>query len=258
MKVDVGFGTSVGRVRTANEDNLLVLPQEGVFVVADGMGGHDDGEVAAQVVIDAFVHSAKLFKDPETTAPWQIFPELTDEANFICGTILWANETICHMNLQKAVNEFASRMSGTNHMGTTVVAALLRDGVLTYGHLGDSRLYANRNGKLTQLTKDHTLAQKYADAGVPLPAYLVNNAGILMQACGLEKSPQVAIGQVPVKSGDIFLLCSDGLTNEVPDMWIHTFLMSGIDAQQMANDLILMANENGGRDNTTVIVIKVL
>ena len=252
--------TDVGLHRQGNEDAFLHAPKHGLFVVADGMGGHDGGEIASAMTIDSFRVSMRVFDDPDTTAPWAFLPDMSDEENFIHGSIQWANDEIARLNAHKTLDNFVKgNVKVTDHMGTTVVALLIRDGKAIYGHAGDSRLYLLRDDVLKQLTQDQTVGQKYMDSGVVIPPHVAKSGmyAALTQAVGLEVDLKVPMVVMDTKPGDVFLLCSDGLTNEVPDEVLQLAMAYDKEPKSVVKTLIGTAKACGGRDNITAIVVRI-
>jgi len=252
MKFFAAGNTHEGNKRDHNEDDYLVDLQ-GVFVVADGMGGHRHGEIASRIVIRSFCESLATFDDPNITAPWVFDKKLSDDANMINGCIQWANKEI----VNHPDNELDE--DGRSHMGTTVVALRVGKEKVTYAHVGDSRIYLLRDGKLIRLTKDHSYHQDMIDMGIPEER--VNKMplkNIITRAVGLSMALKVDIGEITAMPGDKFLLCSDGLTNEVPDSDLELLLQLSIGPGQIVNMMIDKANSNGGGDNITAVVVCIL
>ncbi len=230
MRIAVGARTDVGRGRPANEDNYLAPPDGRLFAVADGMGGHRAGEVASATAIDAL------------------------QAAFARGAAL--DEAVGEANA--AVFEKASANLDMRGMGTTLTAAALLDGdVLLLGHVGDSRAYLWRHGDVIQITEDHSLVEQLVREGRlrPEEAAVHPQKAIITRALGID--PEVEVDTYPVKlrPGDRVILCSDGLTNMVADSAIAAVLGRQRDPQLAAETLVDMANEAGGDDNITVVVI---
>jgi protein phosphatase len=230
MKLAVGARTDVGRGRPANEDNYLAPPDGRLFAVADGMGGHRAGEVASATAIDAL------------------------QAAFARGAPL--DEAVGEANA--AVFEKASANLDMRGMGTTLTAAALLDGdVLLLGHVGDSRAYLWRDGDVIQITEDHSLVEQLVREGRlrPEEAAVHPQKAIITRALGID--PEVEVDTYPVKlrPGDRVILCSDGLTNMVADSAIAGVLRRQRDPQLAAETLVDMANQAGGDDNITVVVI---
>lgn len=251
MKFLASGSTHDGQKRDHNEDAFLVDLDHGVFVVADGMGGHKHGEVASAMVIQSFQATLAAFDDPDITAPWSFDERLTEDANLVHGCIQWANLEINNQSRDDP------DMDERSMMGTTVVAMRVgKKDKATYGHVGDSRIYMLRDGKLVPLTKDHSYHQDMIDAGyderevnrLPLK-------NIITRAVGLRAKLKVTLGEVDVQSGDKFLLCSDGLTNEVPDHTLEMLMQLPIGPGQVVDMMIQAANAHGGNDNITAVVV---
>ncbi|MGH2905516.1 MAG: Stp1/IreP family PP2C-type Ser/Thr phosphatase [Solirubrobacterales bacterium] len=231
--IDFASASDVGRVRKANEDAYFV--RSPLFVVADGMGGAQAGEVASQIASDAF--SGEL---DESIAPE---PRMAN-------VVRRANEEI-HVKSLSDPN-----MQG---MGTTLTAALLGDGELTIAHVGDSRAYRLREGELTRLTRDHSLVGEMVRRGAITEEEAEHHPqrSILTRALGPEPEVEVDTLSHSVKDGDVFMLCSDGLTGMVSEADIAEVLGSGKAMRECAEELIRRANGNGGVDNITVVAFKV-
>jgi serine/threonine protein phosphatase PrpC len=241
MDFRVGFGTDVGQRRTENQDSGIALPELGLFVLADGMGGHRGGETASAMVTEIVpeVVRGSLKKDF-----WEAGQVLTN-------AILSANEAI----YERAQNE--SQLQG---MGTTTTALLFQGNTLTIGHVGDSRAYFFRRGAIWQLTRDHSLVQEKLRAGLITRAELKTDRmkNVITRSVGYTSELGVELYQMPVEPGDAFLLCSDGLSGLVDDSEILSIAeASGDEPQNAVRELIAHANSNGGDDNITVIMVRV-
>lgn len=230
--VDFAAASDVGRVRKANEDSYFV--RSPLFVVADGMGGAQAGEVASQI-------AAEAFKQPldESLAP----------EKRMAAVVQSANEQI----YDKSVSDQAFQ-----GMGTTITALLLGEDELTIAHVGDSRAYRLRDGELTRLTQDHSLVGEMVRRGAitEAEAEVHPQRSILTRALGPERAVEVDTLSHGVKDGDVYLICSDGLTGMVADARIAEELGSGKPAREIADTLIREANNNGGVDNITAVVFK--
>ncbi|MGH8972358.1 MAG: Stp1/IreP family PP2C-type Ser/Thr phosphatase [Acidimicrobiia bacterium] len=230
MKIAVGAMTDVGRGRPANEDSLLVDHDDHLYAVADGMGGHRAGEVASATAIDAL------------------------RAAFAQGVPL--DRAVGEANA--AVFEKASANLDMRGMGTTLTAAaLLDDHRLLLGHVGDSRAYLMRDGGVIQITEDHSLVEQLVREGRLRPEEAASHPqkAIITRALGIDPEVEVDTYPIDLRPGDRVLLCSDGLTNMVADTAIAGVLRRQRDPQQAAEMLVDMANEAGGDDNITVVVI---
>lgn len=225
--------TDTGRQRPGNEDNMFARPP--LFVVADGMGGAQAGEVASQIAIDTFAHGL-----PDTGSP--------EERLSMC--VQEANRQI--YELSRSENERAG-------MGTTLTAALLDDAALAVAHVGDSRAYLFRDGKLTRLTRDHSLVGELVRQGKLTEAQAEEHPqrSIITRALGPEETVEVDTWSYPMRADDVVLLCSDGLTSMVGEERIATILQEASDLHTTADRLIDEANEAGGRDNITVLLVRI-
>lgn len=230
--VDSAAVTDVGRVRKGNEDSHLL--QAPLFVVADGMGGAQAGEVASQIAVDAFKRPLDESLAPE--------PRLA-------GVVRSANKEIF---LKSHSDE------SFKGMGTTLTAMLLGDDAITIAHVGDSRAYRLRDGELERLTRDHSLVGEMVRRGAisEAEAEVHPQRSILTRALGPEDIVDVDTLSHAVRSGDIYLICSDGLTGMVDEATIAEEMGSGASMREVAERLIRRANENGGIDNITVVAFR--
>lgn len=249
-----GFGkTDVGMKRELNEDNFTVLSDEGVFVVADGMGGHNAGEVASEIAIKTITEFFKASSlDEDMTWPYKLDPSLSLDANKLMVGIKFANRKI-----------FKSASANTSYagMGTTVVSILTRAGEkdIYVAHVGDSRCYCFYNGEVSQVTEDHSLLNEYIKAGQITKEQAKNfpHKNVIMRALGMKDNVLVEIQKRTTKPGEIYILCSDGLSDMVPENTMSEILSKGLSLDESAQILIDTANANGGKDNITVILVKV-
>ena len=237
MKLKWGASTDVGMVRQQNEDSFL--DEETLFVVADGMGGHNAGEVASALAVTTLKAGARLGID--TT---EDFRELVQQANSAIYTASLDDST----------------QSG---MGTTVTALSIVEGEeprVLVANVGDSRAYLWRSGALSRLSVDHSYVQELVNEGIITPeaARVHPRRNIVTRALGIDRSVNVDVFTHFVRTGDRIVLCSDGLVDEVADVEIARVLGQHTDPQETAEALVMVANTNGGRDNTTVIVVDVL
>ncbi len=242
---DMAAGTDVGLIRSRNEDALRIFPHHGIVILSDGMGGHRAGNVASSLAVDVI---ASLLVP--ANGEQQGFERASTNPQFLADSIHDANTAI----LTAARQEPA--YSG---MGATVVAASFHEQHFTAAHVGDSRLYRFSKGRLEQLTVDHTLAERYMSHGyiTRQQAAHWNAKNILLKALGIDESVTPDITEGSVGSEDLFLLCSDGLTNAVADVEIEELLQPGAgDLQQKVEQLIAAANNNGGPDNISVILVR--
>jgi len=247
--------TDVGMKRRHNEDVYLIDQEIGLFLVADGMGGHAAGEVASKIAADSIRDYIARLSPPSPAETWPEHwdPEHKASSNMLRDAILSA-----HQNVMQAVDEDPARKG----MGTTVVVAFHEDesSILTVAHVGDSRAYRLRKGKLEILTQDHSWVHEQVVAGL-----LTEEAGrshplknVVTQALGGSALPQATILETPMIEGDLFLLCSDGLNTMLEDREIGDILRSAGSLEEIASRLILTANERGGNDNTTIVLLQSL
>ncbi|HTY03110.1 MAG TPA: Stp1/IreP family PP2C-type Ser/Thr phosphatase [Rhodocyclaceae bacterium] len=239
-----------GRVRPRNEDSVLLDPALGLAVLADGMGGYNAGEVAsgmaATLIGEGLAHAFAERGPADHDADGQDLAHAVFKRE-----IARANEAI----LQAAQSQ--PQNAG---MGTTLVAVLFRDDKVTVAHIGDSRLYRLRNGELRQLTRDHSLLQEQIDEGMLTAeeARFSNNKNLLTRALGVDPTVEAEVHDHDAKPGDLFLLCSDGLNDMVEDAEIASILTEYAPALDLcAGRLVDYANDCGGRDNVSVILVKV-
>ena len=248
--VTVAGRTHAGQVRTQNEDYIGQDLDIGAVVLADGMGGYRGGEIASAIAVNTILdHLREVLPGTE---PGEIDPEtgITRQAMAARQAIVRANETIYKTSRSQAQYQ---------GMGTTVVLAIFHGNRVTIGHVGDSRIYRLRDNELDQVTIDHTLLQELVDRGFYSPgeAKASLNKNLVTRALGIEPTVAVDIIEDVVFPGDIYLLCSDGLNDMVDDEDIRLVLRSyGDDLEKAADELIHLANEAGGRDNVSAVLVK--
>jgi len=243
--------TDTGRKRPHNEDRVGSDVHQGVALLADGMGGHKGGEVASGLAVETLLHD--LVAD---------LPRVEDFADDPDG---YAPETVLARTLVERANgiihDTAQSQPQYEGMGTTLVLMLFYDDRLTIAHVGDSRAYRMRDGRLEQVTRDHTLMQELIDRGfyTPEEARASLNRNIVTRALGIEPQIRVDVQEDMALPGDLYLLCSDGLHDMVDDARIRlTLSENGASLDQAARSLVDQANENGGNDNISVILVRVL
>ncbi len=253
MRIEVAGLSHVGMKRTHNEDSYLLLPDEGLFCVADGMGGHASGEIASKMAIEEMADFFKMTaRDQDATWPYKMDKARNYDENRLATAIKLANMRIF---------ERASTDPQYRGMGTTVVSLHFvpnAQSAVYAGHVGDSRIYFHRQGTLEQLTEDHSLLNDYLKAkkltAEEIEAFPHKN--VIVRALGMKETVQVDLTRMEPQDGDIFVLCSDGLSGMVPDAEIQETLRSHTDIQQACEKLIGLANANGGNDNVTCILIR--
>ncbi len=237
--------SDVGRVRSGNEDAVFADPAGRFAVLADGMGGANAGEIASAIAVDTV--RARL----HATLAHQTLPVLEDlQEQLLIGI----------EEAQRQIRQRAQRDPHCAGMGTTVVAVLLHADSLIVAHVGDSRLYRLRNGEFTALTRDHSLVQLHVDQGLLTAdeARQSPQKNILLQVLGSEQMPAVSTAIHPLVDGDRYLLCSDGLNDLLSDNEIATLVATDwLDQAARAQALVDAANQLGGRDNVSVILLDV-
>lgn len=244
--------TDPGRVRGHNEDSVFANPNLGLVILADGMGGYNAGEVASGMA--TMLLSGDFEAAFAARAPHEI--EATTGQSFAHRCLL---EKIAVSNA--AILHAAESQPQYAGMGTTLVTAIFYDDQVTVAHIGDSRLYRLRGEALSSLTRDHSLLQEQIDRGLisKEDARHSQNKNLVTRALGVDPEVETEIHDFPVLPGDIYLLCSDGLNDMLEDEEIRITLQSLCSNLELAaTQLIQQANDNGGRDNISVILVKVL
>ena len=236
MNIDFAFETNTGHVRASNQDTVGCFPEHGLFLVADGMGGHQHGERASRMAIEEIL---KHYAPATNGADGQRLVSAIEKAN-------------------QSIHSAGASATGRKSMGTTIVALAIDSttGAAAWAHVGDSRLYRHRSGTLELLTADHTRhGFPYREQG-PTPIDLTHT-NQLMAALGIAPTVQVSTGGEPLAVGDRLLLCSDGVSGMLPPEAIRTFLGNQEDAGATASRLIASSLQAGGRDNATAIVLQI-
>lgn len=244
LEFKVGYGTDVGKKRSQNQDSVAVRPEIGFFIVADGMGGHQGGEIASAMAVEVTTQMIERAKK---------IPDFSSKSMLIEGI----------RSASTAIHRKARQSANLNGMGTTVVSLVFSDKNLTVGHVGDSRCYFFRPQMIWQLTRDHSLVQEKLRAGLITreQARTDKMKNVITRSVGFESDVNIDIYEFPIQPGDAFIICSDGLSGMIDDAGISytidKFLFEEKDPQKAANELIKKANENGGEDNVTVVVVQV-
>lgn len=252
MKVVHAGLSDVGRKREHNEDSFVVVSDDHLFVVADGMGGHAAGEVASRIAVTAiadFIASTR--KDAEITWPYEYDPNISVASNRLKTAIRLANQKIIDTIAQKRELE---------GMGTTLVSILLSEGGACVAHVGDSRSYLIRDKTLTQMTGDHSWVNEQVKLGFLSKEDAIRHPfrNVVTRALGSKEDVQVDLVEKALQPDDTFLLCSDGLNTMVDDPTIlDLILKAGANIDKAASDLIGRANERGGEDNVTVVLLRI-
>jgi protein phosphatase len=252
MTLEFHCASDTGRARNNNEDSAAVDEASSLVVLADGMGGYNAGEVASGMATTVIITEMRQIL--ANTKPYEGSGGTTEEvaARLVREQVLKANSSI--YQAAQSQPQYAG-------MGTTLVVCLYYDNRMLVAHLGDSRLYMLRDGKFSQVTRDHSLLQEQIDSGIITPeqAKKAQHKNLVTKALGIDPTVEPEIHEYPTKQGDVFLLCSDGLCDMVEDEDIGMTLQTlGGNLKLAAQQLVQMANDNGGRDNVSVILVRVL
>jgi protein phosphatase len=250
LRIEVAGATDVGRKRTHNEDNFAIFAEFGLYIVADGMGGHASGEVASKMAVDTMREFfAATADDPERTWPYKMDRTKGYEENRLITGIKLSNLRIY---------DAAQRNSKQRGMGTTMVALFaVEDGVYV-AHVGDSRVYRVRDNAIEQLTEDHSLLNDYKKMKRLTEEEIANfpHKNVIVRALGMKDTVKVDTRFEAPRAGDMVLLCTDGLSGPVPDPEILRVVTSENDLPNCAKKLIDAANEAGGPDNVSCILAR--
>jgi len=245
MNVEFFSVTDTGRARNNNEDSVAVDVGSSLAVLADGMGGYNAGEVASGMAT-SFIRSE--------LGRW-----LQEAADGATDNDVRRAMDICVDNANRAIFNAANSNPQYAGMGTTLVVAVFRGSRLLLGHVGDSRAYRLRGGRLLQLTRDHSLLQEQIDAGLITPeqASFSANKNLVTRAVGVEDTVLLETHQHDVQPGDIYLLCSDGLSDMLDEPGITQVMQSYEELADAGRALVDAANDAGGKDNIAVILVRV-
>jgi len=250
FRIEVAGETNVGRKRNHNEDNFAILADYGLFLVADGMGGHASGEVASKMAIDAMQEFfASTQDDPERTWPYKMDRTKGYEENRLITGIKLANLRIY---------ETAQREAKKRGMGTTFVSLFTANEGIYVAHVGDSRAYRFRNGKLEMLTDDHSLLNDYIKMKRLTEEEIANfpHKNVIVRALGMKDTVKVDTRFEAPQLNDTFLLCSDGLSGPLSDAEMQQILVDNKDVKAATSKMIEQANANGGPDNITAVLVR--
>ncbi len=250
LRIEVAGETNVGMKRTHNEDNFSIFEESGLYVVADGMGGHASGEVASKMAVDALREFFQATaEDPERTWPYKMDRSKGYEENRLITGIKLANLRIY---------DAAQREARQRGMGTTIVTLFAVEDGVYIAHVGDSRGYRVRDGKIEQLTEDHSLLNDYIKMRRLTPEEIANfpHKNVIVRALGMKDTVKVDTCHEQPRENDVYVLCSDGLSGPVTDEELLEIVSSTRDLKAAASKLIERANENGGPDNITVVLAR--
>lgn len=244
IKLAVYGVSDVGLSRDHNEDSISWDAELGLVMLADGMGGHNAGEIASELAVTA-IRDALL----DVLTPEVVESKLIQCGDAVREAVIYANEEI---------HEQANRRVECAGMGTTVVLTLFHEDKVTYAHVGDSRIYRLRNGEYSQLTLDHSLVQEMIDNGYlsQEEAMVSSSRNLITRALGIAPDVEVDVSTEQVDIDDVYLLCSDGLSDLLTTQDMSTILVSQRDRLgDAAQQLVDLANERGGTDNISVILV---
>lgn len=252
LAVQVAGRSDVGVVRKNNEDNFGYDARYGIFVVCDGMGGAAAGEVASKLGVDTILN---YFRQAAKTGHYpsygQTFEGVSERGNALGSAIQLANT---------AVHETGAAHAAQRGMGSTVVSVLVNGNFLSIGHVGDSRIYLIRAGEIQQLTNDHSLVMEQVRRGLITreQAERSEMQNIIIRALGSEETVKPDVEDMVALPGDIYLLCSDGLSKHVKDEWMLGIVQEAPNLDQACIDLIDSAKAHGGDDNITCVLLKMV
>jgi len=250
--LEIASHTDPGMVRSHNEDSIASIAEKGLVVLADGMGGYNAGEVASGMATT--VITTELRQLLEDNEPHEADPKSGQKAAL---KMLQEQVTKANTSIYQA-SQSQPQYAG---MGTTLVVALFYDNKVMVAHIGDSRMYRMRGDEFSQVTKDHSLLQEQMDAGMLTKEQAKHSANknLVTRALGIDPAVEAEIHEYDTQPGDIYLLCSDGLSDMVSDDDVGMALQAlGANLNLATQQLVQMANDNGGRDNISVILIKIL
>jgi serine/threonine protein phosphatase PrpC len=250
-KIEFSEITDTGRVREHNEDAIGSNPEIGLMVLADGMGGYNAGEVASGIAV-------QIVSELSTEGAARENRDEIDPHSGLMRQSIVLRDAVYRAN--KIIHQTAQSQSHCEGMGTTIVAAMFYDNKITIAHVGDSRAYRVRGGAFEQITLDHSLLQELVDRGfyTPEEAQRSTNRNYVTRALGVEPTVEVEVHEHDVLPDDVYLLCSDGLSDMVEDEDIHlTISTFNASLDVVGKQLIELANDHGGRDNISVMLAQV-
>jgi PPM family protein phosphatase len=250
MAFEAAGRTDVGLRREHNEDALLVLPEFGLAVVCDGLGGHQAGEVASAMAVETVRLFFERTRDPEATWPFPYDESRDEPTNLLEVAVQWAN---------RRIREVAEHDSGSKQgMATTFVGVLLREQSAHFAWVGDSRGYLLRAGQLIPATIDHSLVNELIKAGQLSEEEVADfqHRNVITRALGMDDVVAVDFNAMPLVPGDVCLVCCDGLTGMVTDARIAEIVGQHTDLDRACEALVAEANQNGGIDNVTVALLR--
>jgi serine/threonine protein phosphatase PrpC len=251
LQAVIGYRTDIGLLRKNNEDTCRVLAALKLFIISDGMGGESHGELASAIAGDTIaLYCSEVSETATTSCGEHQLPGLSEKTRVLASAVRHAN---------RKIHETALANPQLRGMGATVVAAWLDGLRLSLVHVGDSRAYVLRSGILQPLTSDHTLIAEQIRRGLikPEEARSSKMQNVLIRALGVQEQVEVDAAEFMLVDDDVLLLCTDGLTRMVPDPEIASALTKSSDPQTSADNLVLLANQHGGEDNVSVIIVHI-
>jgi PPM family protein phosphatase len=250
LRIEVAGQTDVGRKRAHNEDNFAIMAEYGLYVVADGMGGHASGEIASKMAVDT-LHEffTATADDPERTWPYKMDRSKGYEENRLVTGI-----KLCNLRIY----EQAQRNAKQRGMGTTLAALFAVEDGIYVAHVGDSRVYRIRDGNIEQLTEDHSLLNDYKKMKHLTPEEIANfpHKNVIVRALGMKDTVKVDTRFEAPRAGDAMVLCSDGLCGPISDERLLELVSGAPNLPTATQALIDAANENGGPDNITCVIAR--
>ena len=249
-QIEVANLSDTGQKRPHNEDSAVTDSSIGLAVVADGMGGYKAGEVASAI-------AAQLILDDVTSGLKSVKSDTVDADTGLGAVSMVLRDAISHANAD--VFRTAQEVPQCQGMGTTVVAVLYHDKKVSIAHVGDSRVYRLRDDEFVQITRDHSLIQELIDRGFFTAEEAAENTpkNLVTRALGIELNVEVDVQEQDIVEGEIYLLCSDGLNDMVEDEEIHlTLRKNSANLAEAAQELVRLANEKGGKDNISVVLVR--
>lgn len=248
MRIVAAGQTDVGCVRKHNEDNFLIDSELGLFIVADGLGGHAAGEVASQIVVDKVGQFISQTVEQDRTWPLEYDVALPYDGNRLKAALMLTDQAI--------VDDIRGNPERES-MGSTVVAGLVRENRITLVHVGDSRAYLLNKKEIRQITKDHSWVAEQVANGILTPEEARKHPfrNVITQALGNGGELDVAVQEMEIQELDRLLLCSDGLSGMVQDDDIYQIVRDASSIEAAVQELVSRARVNGGEDNITVVII---
>lgn len=251
---DIEFAavTDIGKIREKNEDNVLISSDLGLGVVADGMGGHSAGEIASNIAVSVLAETIRKVNGGTLPIPDNFLPKLDNNERKLLMAANLANA---------AIYSTAQSSDVYKMMGTTLTGVLLDNDCATAVHVGDSRMFLFREGKIVQITTDHSLAMEHVRRGLLTKAEADKSKiqNVLTRAMGIKKNIEFDLLKFPVKAGDTLLLCSDGLYKGLTEKQMGELLAAGKETPivKLCKQLVRISNENDGQDNISAVLIKI-